>query len=226
MNKIRLLLVDDHPVVRAGLRTVLSSELDIEVVAEAVDGATGVERSLELKPDVVIMDIAMEGMSGLAATREITKCLPETKVLVLTMHENEEYMRQMLDAGAVGYVVKRASGTELAVAIRAVHRGEVYVHSLFTTALLRNNAREEDRPKRREGLKKLSQREREVLCLVAQGYSSRQIAEKLFLSVRTIDTYRARLMEKLNLNSRIALFRYARSSGMLDEMQDPPLPSG
>ena len=114
MNKIRLLLVDDHPVVRAGLRTVLSSELDIEVVAEAVDGATGVERSLELKPDVVIMDIAMEGMSGLAATREITKCLPETKVLVLTMHENEEYMRQMLDAGAVGYVVKRASGTELA----------------------------------------------------------------------------------------------------------------
>jgi two-component system, NarL family, response regulator NreC len=224
MSKIRLLLVDDHPIVRAGLRAVLDSEPDMQVVGEAVDGPSSVERTLVLQPDVVVMDIALGETSGLAATREIRARSPQTRVLVLTMHENEEYLRQMLDAGATGYLIKKASGTELALAIRAVQRGELYVYSSLTTALLHSRVgRPERGPEQPSGVESLSHRERQVLCLVAQGYSSRQIGEKLFLSVRTVDTYRARLMEKLNLNSRIALIRYALDSGLLDAPESQSL---
>jgi two-component system response regulator NreC len=220
VSKIRLLVADDHPVVRAGLRTLLGAQSDMEVVGEADDGSRAVERALELKPDVVVMDITMRGTGGLAATKEIRKRLPETKVLVLTMHENEEYMRQMLEAGATGYVLKQAVDTELAVAIRAVQRGEVFLYSSLTHVLLRDLTRNEDtedRSSSQDGYDLLSPREKEVLRLVALGYTNQQIADELYLSVKTVETYRARLMEKLSLKSRSALVRYALRRGLLDD---------
>ncbi|MBN1584411.1 MAG: response regulator transcription factor [Anaerolineae bacterium] len=218
MNKIRLLVVDDHPVVRAGLRVLLGAQPDMEVVGEAQDGASAVAKALELEPDVVVMDIAMENMNGLEATREIVNQLAHTMVLALTMHESEEYLRQMLEAGATGYVLKQAVDTELAVAIRAVHRGEVFLYPSFTRILLSDLVAKEnsdDNSASLDDYDRLSQREQEVLRLVALGYTNRQIADQLFLSIKTVETYRARVMEKLNLKSRSALVRYALSKGLL-----------
>jgi len=197
----------------------LSAQLDMEVVGEASDGITAIERALELKPDVVVMDITMGGINGGAATREIISRLPQTRVLVLTMHDSEEYLRQMLEAGATGYVLKQAADTELAVAIRAVHHGEVYLYPGFTRVLLADliPSRDADSRQQRDRYELLSQREKEVLRLVALGYTNRQIAERLSLSVKTVETYRARVMEKLNLKSRAALVRYALTRGLLDK---------
>ncbi len=219
MNKIRLLVADDHPVVRAGLRMLLGTQPDMEVVGEAVDGATAVEQALELRPDVVVMDITMRGTNGLAATREIVKRIPQTKVLILTMHDSEEYLRQTLEAGATGYVLKQAADTELAVAIRAVQRGEIYLYPAFTRVLLRDLTpnRDTDGQAQRDSYELLSPREKEVLRMVALGHTNRKIADQLFLSVKTIETYRARVMEKLNLRTRAALVRYALLRGLLDD---------
>jgi DNA-binding NarL/FixJ family response regulator len=220
MDKIRLLVVDDHPVVRAGLRTLLGAQSDMEVVGEADDGRAAVEQAIKLRPDVVVMDITMKGMGGLEATKEITEHLQDTKVLVLTMHENEEYLRQMLEAGATGYVLKQAVDTELAVAIRAVQRGEVFLYSSFSRVLLGDLAQDEEAEKASSQLdsyERLSQREREVLRLVALGHTNQQIADQLYLSVKTVETYRARVMAKLNLKSRAALVRYALRRGLLDD---------
>jgi DNA-binding NarL/FixJ family response regulator len=219
MSSIRLLVVDDHPVVRAGLRTLLGAQADMEVVGEADDGRVAIERAVELRPDVVVMDITMKGMGGLEATREITRRLPHTKVLVLTMHENEEYLRQLLEAGATGYVLKQAVDTELAVAIRAVQRGEVFLYSSFSRVLLGDLAQKEgadQEPSQLDSYERLSQREREVLRLVALGHTNQQIADQLYLSVKTVETYRARVTDKLNLKSRSALVRYALQRGLLD----------
>jgi two-component system response regulator NreC len=219
MSKIKLLVVDDHPVVRAGLRTLLSAQDDIEVVGEADDGRVAIEQALELEPDVVVMDITMKGMGGLEATQEITSRLPETKVLVLTMHENEEYLRQMLEAGATGYVLKQAVDTELVVAIRAVQRGEVFLYSSFSRILLGDLAQQDEAeqpPSQVDSYERLSQREREVLRLVALGHTNQEIADQLYLSVKTVETYRSRVMNKLNLRSRSALVRYALQRGLLD----------
>lgn len=231
MNKIRLLVVDDHPVVRAGLRTLLGAQPDMEVVGEAENGEAAIARAVELKPDVIVMDITMGDMSGIRATREIRRLvttgqLPESKVLVLTMHDSEEYLRQMLEAGATGYVLKQAVDSELAVAIRAVQRGEVYLYSSFTKVLLGDLAAADGRtqtcagPERqsRDSYDLLSQREREVLRLVALGYTNQQVADQLFLSVKTVETYRERVMNKLGLQSRAALVRYALRRGLLDEV--------
>jgi len=218
MEKIRLLVVDDHPVVRAGLRTLLGAQPDMEVVGEAADGTTAVERALELAPDVVVMDISMEEMSGLEATREIRKRVPQAKVLVLTIHDSVEYLRQALEAGAVGYVLKQAADTELAVAIRVVQRGEIFLYPVFTRVLL-GDLTQEGEPESHahpDSLELLSPREREVLRLVALGYTNRQIADHLYLSVKTVGTYRSRLMTKLNLSGRPALVRYALGIGLLD----------
>ena len=224
MKKIRLLVADDHPVVRAGLRMLLATQPDMEVVGEAVDGDTAVERALEFKPDVVVMDLTMAGMDGLAATREIVNRLPHTKVVVLTMHDNEEYLRQALEAGATGYVLKEAVDTEIAVAIRVVQRGEVFLYPSFTRVLLGDllQTDETDDTFQQDSYELLSEREKEVLRLVALGDTNREIAERLFLSVRTVETYRARLMEKLNLKSRGELVRYALRKGLRpDEVGGP-----
>jgi two-component system response regulator NreC len=198
----------------------LSAQDDIEVVGEASDGRAAIERSVALKPDVVVMDITMKGMSGLEATQEITRRLGHTKVLVLTMHENEEYLRQMIEAGATGYVLKQAVDTELVVAIRAVHRGEVFLYSSFSRVLLGELAQRDDKESvisQRDSYERLSQREREVLRLVALGHTNQEIADQLYLSVKTVETYRARVMDKLNLRSRSALVRYALQRGLLDD---------
>jgi two-component system response regulator NreC len=223
MKKIRILIVDDHPVVRAGLITLLSGQPDMEVVGEASNGAGAVERAVELTPDIVIMDITMEGMGGLEATRDIKRRVPQAKVLVLTIHRSVEYLRRALEAGATGYVLKQAADTELAVAIRVVLRGEIFVYPVFTKVLLgelTQGARVSDRPPA-DSYELLSPREREVLRLVALGYTSRQIADQLFLSVKTVGTYRGRLMAKLNLKSRPALVRYALERGLLNHVPTP-----
>jgi two-component system response regulator NreC len=220
MAKIRLLVVDDHPVVRAGLRTLLSAQDDIEVVGEAADGCAAIERAVELQPDVVVMDITMKGMGGLEATTKITERLPQTKVLVLTMHENEEYLRQMLEAGATGYILKQAVDTELVVAVRAVQRGEVFLYSSFSRILLGDwpqRGETAPSPPQVDSYGRLSEREREVLRLVALGHTNQEIANQLYLSVKTVETYRARVMDKLNLRSRSSLVRYALQRGLLDD---------
>ncbi len=223
MDKIRILIVDDHPVVRTGLHTLLSAQPDMEVVGEASAGGIAVERAIELAPDVVVMDITMEGMSGLEAAREIRERAPGTKVLVLTIHKSVQYLRRALEAGATGYVLKQAADTELAVAIRVVHRGEVFVYPVFTKVLLGDLARQGERGDRSppDSYESLSPREKQVLRLVALGYTNRQIADQLFLSTKTVGTYRSRLMSKLNLKSRPALVRYALRRGLLDSVPSP-----
>jgi len=214
------------PVVRAGLRTLLRAQPDMEIVGEAEDGDAAVRQALELQPDVVIMDITMKGASGLTATEQIIQRLPQTKVLVLTMHESKEYLREMLEVGATGYVLKQAVDTELVVAIRAVHRDEVFVYPSFQRVLfsdLTQSRDTEDRPGQ-DSYARLSQREKQVLRLVALGHTNRQIADGLYLSVKTVETYRARVMEKLNLRSRSALVRYALRRGLLDAHSDGSSP--
>ena len=217
MSKIKLLLADDHAVLRAGLKTLLNAQPDMEVVAEAADGEETVHKSLESAPDIVLMDITMPGVSGLEATREIKKHNPAIKVLVLTMHEDESYLYQALAAGADSYVPKKAADTELLAAIRATYRGEHFIHSSMTTGLLAE-ARAKRVTESDESLKKdvLSQREREVLQLLAMGYTNQQIADKLYLSIRTVETYKARLKEKLGVQGRAELVRYAIETGLLD----------
>ena len=217
MDKIKLLLADDHAVLRAGLKTLLNAQPDIEVVAEAADGQETVRRSLEVAPDIVIMDITMPGLSGLEATREIKKRNPEIKVLVLTVHEDESYLYQMLRAGASSYVPKKAADTELLDAIRATYRGENFIHSSMTTGLVAE-ARDKEIviPGKNQDGPVLSQREREVLQLLAMGHTDQEMADKLYLSIKTVETYKARIKEKLGLRGRAELVRYALQSGLLD----------
>lgn len=217
MGKIKLLLADDHAVLRAGLKTLLNAQPDIEVIAEAADGKETVRRSLEMAPDIVIMDITMPGLSGLEATREIKKHNPEIKVLVLTVHEDESYLYQMLRAGASSYVPKKAADTELLDAIRATYRGENFIHSSMTTGLVAE-ARDKEIviPGKYQDDQVLSQREREVLQLLAMGHTDQEMADKLYLSIKTVETYKARIKEKLGLRGRAELVRYAIQSGLLD----------
>ncbi len=217
MNKIRLLLADDHAVLRAGLKTLLNAQPDMEVVAEAANGEEAVSRSLEVAPDVVLMDITMPVLGGLEATQRIKKQNPAIKTLVLTMHEDESYLHQMLRAGADGYVPKKAADTELLDAIRATYRGEHFIHSSMTTgfvAEMRDKQITGPAEGKEDGV--LSQREREVLRLLALGHTNQQIADKLYLSIKTVETYKARLREKLGLQGRAELVRYAIQTGLLD----------
>ena len=213
---IRLLVADDHPVVRAGLRALLAPQPDMTVIGEASNGGAAVRRALDLRPDVVVMDITMPGTSGLEATREIKAQLPETKVLVLTIHDSEDLLHRMLQAGATGYLLKETADTELAVAIRVVHRGGLFLHPAFTAISPDYLIHPEVPPAQEQpdNLDLLSRREKEVLRLLALGDTNREIANKLYLSVRTIETYRARLMEKLDLKSRGELVRFALRKGL------------
>ena len=212
-SKIRLLVVDDHPVVRAGLHTLLEREDDMEVVGEATDAASAVASVLDLKPDVVLMDITLSASDGLTATREIIQRSPETRVLVLTVHRDEGYVRQALAAGATGYVLKQAAGSELTVAVRAVNRGQVFLYPTVTRVLLQDIVRPTPGKNDQDVL---SPREKSVLCLVALGHTNQEIADQLAISVKTVETYRARVMAKLNLKSRSDLVRYALEYGFLD----------
>lgn len=215
MNKIRVLLADDHAVLRAGLKLLLSSEPDIEICGEAANGDEAVARSLELRPDVVVMDLRMSGteLDGIEATRTISATSGAPRVLVLSMYDDPTFMDQALAAGAAGYARKRDADTDLLSAIRAVARGEAYLAPALTTVMLKRISDpdgDEGGPER-----DLSARELEVLRQLALGYNNRQIAESLGLSVKTVETYKARVMDKLDVHGRAGLVRYALTHGLL-----------
>ena len=213
-DKARVLIADDHTIVRSGVRLLLQAEPDIEVVGEALNGDEAVALAASLRPDVVLMDIAMPGMGGLEATRQIKARFPEMHVLVLTMHRSDEYFFEMLKAGASGYVLKGAETNELIGAIRAVARGEVFLYPTMAKQLLQDYL---NRLKEGAGLSQptLTPREREILRLLAEGYSNKEIAERLIVSPSTIHSHRTNLMRKLNLSSRHDLIRYARERGLI-----------
>ena len=215
MSKLRVLLVDDHPVVRLGLRALLESEPDMEVVGEAGNGAEAVTRTQELRPDIVIMDISMPEMDGLEATRRIRALDPDTHVLILTVHAQERYLFPVLKAGAAGYVLKSTVDTELVNAIRIVAQGGAFLYPSATRMVLEDYLNRLQQGEAGDTYEQLSDREREVLKLIALGYTAGEIAEKLVLSPKSIETYRTRIMQKLNLHSRSALVQYALARGLL-----------
>ena len=210
---LRVLIADDHGVLRAGLRALLKTEEDLQVVDEAADGETALRLASRLRPDIVLLDLSMPGPGGIEVTRKLKEMLPATRVLILTVHEDETLLREALKAGASGYIIKRAVESELISAIHAVSRGEIYVHPAMTRWLLQEP--EPAAPKRRDPAT-LTPREIEVLRLIVQGHTNSQIAEVLTLSVRTIESHRANLMGKLGLQSRVELVRYAVKNKLLD----------
>jgi two-component system response regulator NreC len=217
VSEIRILLVDDHTMFRAGIRALLESESRMEVVGEASSGDEAVDEVRSLKPDVVVMDLSMPGSNGLEATRRIAALGLDTRVLVLTVHAEEEYLVPVVEAGASGYLTKTSADTELIEAIKVVARGEVYLPPKATRLLLQQYRNAEHDPDT-AGLHELSSREQEVLALTAEGFSSREIGKKLFISPKTVDTYRARIMDKLSLNHRSELVRFALRVGLLKQM--------
>jgi two-component system, NarL family, response regulator NreC len=214
-QRVRILLADDHAVLRSGLRLLLDGRSDMMVVGEAANGAEVVPLARQHHPDVILLDLTMPQLGGLEALPLLREQAPGARVLILTMHDDESYLRQALKAGAAGYVLKKAADVELISAIQAIMRGEVYVHSAMTRALLDDvvpgrQAGEED------GWAALSEREQDVLRLVALGFTGREIADQLSLSIKTVETYRARGMEKLGLVSRAALVRFALARGLME----------
>ena len=214
MPKIRLLLVDDHEIVRAGIRMLFLAEDDMEIVGEVGSGPEAVEAARELKPDVVIMDVAMPGMTGIEATRHIKEASPDTTVLALTMYEDEQYFFEMLNAGASGYIPKRAAPDDLVSAIRVVSQGNVFLHSTLAKFLMKDVLGQMG-TNIEEVTPELTPREREVLTYIAEGYTNREIAEALVISVKTVDRHRENIMQKLSLHSRVELVKYAIEKGLI-----------
>jgi two-component system response regulator NreC len=215
--KIRVLLADDHTILRAGLRMLLDAQPDIEVVGEASDGKQALAEAQRLQPDLVLMDITMPEMNGIEATRQIKRSLDTTRVLILTMHENEEYLFQVLRAGASGYILKEAAGTELISAIRIVFSGRFYMSPSAQSMMVGDYLQRVRSGEERDSYSALTEREREILKLVAEGHTNNQIAERLFISPKTVDTHRTHIMDKLNLHSRAELVKYAMRRGLLED---------
>jgi two-component system, NarL family, response regulator NreC len=213
---IRVLLVDDHAVLRAGLKALLKLEPDLDVVGEAATGEAALERVQSLRPDVVVMDLAMPGLGGLDATRQITSSNPATRVLILTSQAEEEYLLPVLEAGGSGYVHKTNADQDLIAAIRTVARDEVFLYPNAAKLLLQG-FRVRGEPGEPDPLEKLTDRERDVMMYTAEGFSSSEIGEKLFISPKTVDTYRSRIMEKLGLTHRSELVRSALKAGLLKD---------
>lgn len=214
MQKIRVLLVDDHPVVRLGLTALLESEPDMEVVGQAANGQEAISSVEQLKPDVVIMDISMPEMDGLEATRRI-RATSDTHVLILTVHAQERYLFPVLRAGAAGYVLKSTVDQELVNAIRIVAQGGAFLYPSATRMVLEDYLSHLQRGNTQDSYEQLSEREREVLKFIALGHTAGEIADKLGLSPKSVETYRTRIMQKLNLHSRADLVQYALARGLL-----------
>jgi two-component system, NarL family, response regulator NreC len=210
-KKIRILLADDHAVVRQGFRLILSGQADMEIVGEAGDGNQAVEQAGKLKPDVVVMDVAMPNLNGIEATRRLSEAAPHTRVLALSMHKDSVYVREILRAGAKGYLLKDSIDRDLLDAVRAVARGEAYLSPAIADSVLTDYRRHVTDP-----LDLLTNREREVLQLIAEGKTNKDIAQALNLSVYTVDAHRGRIMEKLNLHSTGELVRFAMRAGLVD----------
>ena len=210
--KIRVLVVDDHAVVRSGLRRVVDAEKDMVTVGEAASAERAVFEALEHKPDVVLLDVVMPGKSGIEGMPALLQASPDTKVLILSMQDDPHYVREAFEAGASGYVLKEAADTEVVGAVRAVAAGERYVHPTLGARLVAAEAEE----RKRVESDPLSEREREVLALLALGHTNQEIAALLYISVRTAETHRAHIMQKLRLASRAELVRYALDHGLVE----------
>ena len=208
-HKISLLLVDDHPMVQGGLLACFSYYEDIEVVGVSNDGTTALAKAIELKPDVILMDVSMPSMNGIDATEIITEQLPETKVLIFSMHDSAEFVRSAIQAGASGYVLKDTSSEEVYYAIKAVAKGNTHFSSSIAKTLIENPAKIEN--------DKLTTREQVILSLVAQGLSSKEVARELNISFRTVDAHRRNIKSKLNIDSLVDLVRYAINHGLIKE---------
>jgi two-component system, NarL family, response regulator NreC len=214
--KIRIVIADDHAILRAGLKMLINAQPDMEVIAEAPDGDRAVQAARDTRPDVALLDLTMPRSGGMGALAEISRCCSDTRVLVLSMHDDPAYLRSVLASGASGYVSKRAIDTELLAAIRAVHRGGVFIDPSLAHVFVQDVL---DKPATANGpsrsLKILSERERQVLGLVAQGYGTQEIAKQLLVSAKTVETYRARIAEKLGLRTRNEIVRFAIQMGLL-----------
>ena len=208
----RVLLADDHPVVRHGLRDLLNAEADFRVVAEVADGAAAVQRAMEEDIDLAILDVSMPRMTGLQAAGELSRRRPELRILMLSMHENEQFLFEALRAGASGYVLKTAVDRDLVQACRATMRGETFLYAGAVTALVRDHL---DRARSGQAVDPLTPRELEVLKLVAEGHTSDEIAELLVISRKTVDRHRANILEKLRMRDRVDLTRYAIRRGLI-----------
>lgn len=216
MASIRVLLVDDHEIVRAGIKVLLMAEDDMEIIGEAAGGQEAVELSRRLLPDVVVMDVQMPGLNGIEATRQITSGCPDCAVLALTIHEDEQYFFQMLAAGAMGYVPKRAAPDDLVRAIREAYQGNVFLYPSMASALVADHLLRVRTGEAEAKTELLTQREYEVLTLIAEGLHNREIAERLTVSVKTVERHRENIMNKLHLHSRTELVKYAIRKGLID----------
>lgn len=215
MDNIRVLVVDDHDLVREGTRRVLELEEEIEVVGEASDGEEAVKKAIELKPDVILMDIAMPGVNGIEATKQIKACLPDTAVLVLTAYDNDQYIFGLLESGAAGYLLKNVHGSALVEAIRSVHNGESVLHPVIARKVLQRFVRSGEAKERKCG-EVLTQRELEVLKMAAKGFSNKYIANSLFLSTRTIQGHLTNIFNKLRVGSRTEAILHGLKEGWLN----------
>ena len=217
---IRVLIADDHDIVRSGLRMLLLAEPDIEIVGEASSGREAVEMALDLRPDVVVMDVQMPDMNGIGATRAIKEQSDGCAVLALTIHEDEQYFFQMLNAGALGYVPKRAAPDDLVRAIRLVYQGHVFLYSSMASMLATDVLDRMETGEANDSLDLITDREREVLVLIGEGLMNKEIAEALSISVKTVETHRENIMNKLNLHSRTELVKFAIRKGLIDIDED------
>jgi two-component system, NarL family, response regulator NreC len=216
MESIRIVLADDHSIVRAGIRTLINAQPDMKVVGEAGDGAAALAQVETARPDLVVMDLSMPKLNGLEATEQLRGRIPTARVLMLSVHEDATYLRRALEVGAASYILKRSAAETLISALRAVASGKVYLDPTLGATLVERLVCGSGRAKR-EAIT-LSEREGGVLRLIAQGYSNKEIAARLTLSVKTVETYKARAMEKLSLGSRVEIMRYAHDQGWLNEL--------
>ena len=214
-HPVRVLLADDHAVLRSGLRLLLTNQNEYEVVGETSSGTETLDLAEKLQPDLILLDLSMPVLGGLDAPPMLHKLVPSARILILTMHDDPQYLRQALKHGASGYVLKKAADAELLSAMRSVLRGEVYVHPSMTRILLEDMLPESQSADKNDAWVSLSEREQEVLKMVALGHTSAEIATQLSLSAKTVETYRARGMEKLGLRTRAALVKYALQEGLI-----------